>query len=125
MKKLIFLLLTTLLFSYDLKEFVTCKNVKNLTPIEITSKFTLKDKKVYAFAYFNNIDQNRLINFVWEKNVNDIWKLYADVQLPIYKGIRWRTYSNITIQPYLLGKWRVSIYDGNNLIAIREFEITK
>jgi hypothetical protein len=124
MKKLLIFLITSLLFSYDLKEFVTCKNVKNLTPVQITSKFSIKDKKVYAFAYFTNIEENRLIDFVWEKNVNDVWKLYADIQLPIYKGTRWRTYSNITIRPYLAGKWRVSIYDGNNLIAVRNFEIT-
>jgi hypothetical protein len=124
MRKLLLFLIATLLFSYDLKEFVICKNIKNLTPIEITSTFTTKDKKVYAFAYFTNIEENRLIDFVWEKNVNDVWKLYADIQLPIYKGLRWRTYSNITIRPYLVGKWRVSIYDGNNLIAVRKFEIT-
>jgi hypothetical protein len=124
MKKFILFLIATLLFSYDLNKFVTCRNVKNLTPIDINSTFTTKDKKVYAFVYFTNIEQNRLIDFIWEKNVNDVWKLYADIQLPIYKGIRWRTYSNITIRPYLVGKWRVSIYDGNNLMAIREFEIT-
>jgi hypothetical protein len=124
MRKLLLFLIATLLFSYDLKEFVICKNIKNLTPIKVTSEFSLKDKKVYAFAYFTNIEENRLIDFVWEKNVNDVWKLYADIQLPIYKGLRWRTYSNITIRPYLKGKWRVSIYDGNNLIAVKNFEIT-
>lgn len=123
MKKFLIFFIVVFLFSYDLKEFVTCKNVKNLTPIDINSTFKIKDKKVYAFAHFSNIEENRLIDFVWEKNVNDVWKLYADIKLPIYKGIRWRTYSNITIKPYMIGKWRISIYDGNDLIDSKTFEI--
>ncbi|WP_457560196.1 DUF2914 domain-containing protein [Caminibacter sp.] len=122
-KPFIFLLLLSSLFGYEIKQFVTCKNVKNLTPINITSKFCNTDKKVYAFAYFTNIKQNRLIDFVWEKNVNGIWKLYADIQLPIYAGVRWRTYSTITIRPFFKGKWRVSIVDERNIIDSREFEI--
>jgi len=76
-------------------------------------------------VYFKNIQANRLIDFVWEKEVNGVWKLYADIKLPIYSGIRWRTYSYITIRPFFTGKWRVSIVDGSEVIATREFNITK
>ncbi len=123
MKKLIIFLLVALSFSYEIKEFVTCKNVKNLTPINITNTFNVTDKKVYAFAYFKNIETNKTIDFIWEKNVNGIWKLYADIKLPIKKGIRWRTYSYITIRPFFKGKWRVSLMDGNNTIDIKNFII--
>jgi len=112
------------LFGYDVKEFVTCKDVENLKPVNITNLFTTNDKKVYAFAYFTNIEKNTLIDFVWEKEVNGIWKLYADIQLPIFAGVRWRTYSNITIRPFFTGKWRVSIVEGNNTIDTKEFNIT-
>jgi hypothetical protein len=115
--------LTIALFGYDIKEFVTCKDVQNLTPVKVTKTFTTNDKKVYAFAYFTNIKKNTLIDFVWEKEVNGIWKLYADIQLPIFAGIRWRTYSNITIRPFFTGKWRVSIIDGNETIYVKEFYI--
>ena len=60
---------------------------------------------------------------MWEKNVNDVWKVYADIKLPIYKGSRWRTYSTITIRKYFNGKWRVSLYDDNTLIDSIGFEI--
>jgi len=120
-----FLILLSNLFSYDIKEFVTCKNVKALTPINVTKTFTIKDKKAYAFVYFKNIQENRLIDFIWEKEVNGVWKLYADIKLPIYSGIRWRTYSYITIRPFFTGKWKVSIVDGSEIIATREFNITK
>jgi len=123
MKKLFFLILLTLSFGYELKEFVTCKKVVDLTPNQITSTFDTNNSKVFAFAYFTNIEQNKLIDFVWEKNVNGIWKLYADVELPIYAGARWRTFSSIKIQPYFTGKWRVSIVDNNQVIASKEFEI--
>jgi len=122
-KLLIFLSLFSILLSYDIKEFVTCKDVKNLTPIEITNTFTTKDKKVYAFAYFTNIKENRVIDFVWEKEVNGEWKIYADIKLPIYSGIRWRTYSYITIRPFFKGKWRVSLVDGSETIDTKEFKI--
>ena len=122
MKKLLLLFFVTFLFSYDV-DFVTCKDIKNLTPVQKTTTFTTKDKKVYAFAYFKNIEENKLIDFVWEKNVNDVWKVYADIKLPIYKGMRWRTYSNIKIRKYFTGKWRVSLYDDNTLIDSIEFEI--
>ena len=126
MKKILtFILFLSFGFSYNIKQFVTCKKVEKLTPIEITSIFTISDKKVYAFAYFTDIKQNRLIDFVWEKNVNGIWKIYADIQLPIYAGVRWRTYSNITIRPFFIGKWRVSIVDEGNIIDTREFEIVE
>jgi hypothetical protein len=122
-KALSVLLIFTALFGYDVKEFVTCKDVENLQPVQITKTFTTKDKKVYAFAYFTHIEKNSLIDFIWEKEVNGIWKLYADIQLPIYKGVRWRTYSNITIRPYFQGKWRVSIIEGNTTIDSQEFKI--
>jgi hypothetical protein len=124
-KGILFLLLLSSLFGYEIKQFVTCKNVKNLIPLQITDKFTTNDKKVYAFAYFINIKQNRLIDFVWEKNVNGMWKIYADIQLPIYSGSRWRTYSTITIRPFFAGKWRVSIVDEGNIIDTKEFEIVE
>ena len=123
MKKLIIFLLIVLSFSYELKEFVTCKNVINLTPINITNVFSIKDKKVYAFAYFKNIKENKQIDFVWEKDVNGTWKLYADIKLPIYAGDRWRTYSYITIRPFFKGEWRVSLLDGNKTIAVKNFII--
>jgi len=125
MKKLFFLALISidLLFGFEIKEFVTCKDVKNRTPINITNKFSINDKKVYAFAYFKNIKENILIHFIWEKNVNGIWKLYADIELPIYQGIRWRTYSNITIRHFFKGKWRVSLMHNNTILNTKEFEI--
>ncbi|QCI28018.1 DUF2914 domain-containing protein [Caminibacter pacificus] len=124
MKKLLLTLLAVIAFAYDIKEFVTCKKVVDLTPQQITDTFTTKDKKVYAFAYFTNIKENRLIDFVWEKNVNGVWKIYADVQLPIYTGSRWRTYSTINIQPCFVGKWRVSIVDNDQVVDSKEFNIT-
>jgi len=124
MKKLLLFILVCFSFSYEIKEFVTCKNVKNLTPINITDIFSVNDKKAYAFAYFTNIKQNKNIDFLWEKDVNGTWKLYADIKLPIYSGIRWRTYSYITIRgDYYKGKWRVSIFDQNKTIISKEFII--
>ena len=126
MKKItLFLLLMTFCFSYSIKEFTTCKNVKNLTPIGPTSQFSIKDKRVYAFAYFKDIKQKRDIDFIWEKKVKNRWRLYADIKLPIYPGSRWRTFSYITIRPYFKGKWRVTIIDGNNTIKFQEFNISK
>ena len=124
MKKLLIFLLVCLSFSYEIQEFVTCKNVKNLVPVNITDTFSTKNKKVYAFAYFKNIKQNKNIDFLWEKDINGTWKLYADIKLPIYSGIRWRTYSYITIRgDYYKGKWRVSIFDQNKTIISKEFII--
>jgi len=124
MKKIVTILFFAVLLSaYNIKQFVTCKNVINLEPIDITTTFTHKDPKVYAFAYFTDIKKNTLIDFVWEKEVKGEWKLYADIQLPIFAGIRWRTYSNITIRDFFCGKWRVSIIDGNETIKTVNFFI--
>jgi len=124
MKKLFLIFLTAVsLFGYNIKQFVTCKGVENLKPVNITDTFSTKDQKVYAFAYFTNIEKNTLIDFIWEKEVNGVWKLYADIQLPIFAGVRWRTYSNITIRPFFAGKWRVSIVEGNDIIDTKEFKI--
>jgi len=123
MKKLIFFLVITLSFSYQLKEFVTCKEVKNLTPVDITDIFNTNDKKAYAFAYFQNIRKNKTVDFVWEKKIGNKWRLYADIKLPIFTGIRWRTYSYITIRPFFRGEWRVSLVDGNKTIAVKNFTI--
>ncbi len=124
MKKLLIFILITFSFSYKLKEFVTCKNVKNHIPINITSKFNVKDKKVYAFAYFKNIESNKTIDFIWEKYAQNRWNLYADIKLPIYKGYRWRTFSYINIRGnYYKGQWRISLFDKNQTIATKEFVI--
>jgi len=124
MKKILIFILITLSFSYELKEFVTCKNIKNLTPINITNKFSTKDTKVYAFTYFKNIKTNKTIDFIWEKYVNNKWHLYADIKLHIYKGYRWRTFSYITIRPFFKGKWKITLFDNNNTLASREFNIS-
>jgi len=123
MKKFLIFLLITFSLSYEIKEFTTCKYIKNLTPINPTTQFTIKDKKVYAFAYFKNIKKNRYIDFIWEEFANNQWHLYADIKLPIFAGYRWRTYSYITIRPYFAGKWRVSLFDNNKLITSKEFII--
>ncbi len=123
MKKLIFFILVTLSFSYELKEFATCKNVQNLTPINITNTFDATDKKVYAFAYFINIKNNKNIDFLWEEKIGNEWKLYTDIKLPIFTGVRWRTYSYITISPFFRGEWRVSLIDGNKTVAVKNFII--
>ncbi len=123
MKKLILFIFVTLSFTYELKEFVTCKDVKNLTPINITDTFSTKDKKAYAFAYFQNIKKNKTLDFIWEKKIDNNWKLYADIKLPIFTGIRWRTYSYITIRPFFRGEWRVSLVDGNKTVAVKSFFI--
>jgi len=125
MKKLLFIFLISFLSSYELKEFVTCKKVENLIPINITTTFSTKDKKVYAFAYFKNIKQNKTVDFIWEKFADNKWHLYADIKLPIFAGLRWRTYSYITIRPFFTGKWRVSIFDSNQTIKTQEFIIKK
>ena len=124
MKKFLIFILITLSFSYELKEFVTCKKIKNHTPIKITNNFSIKDKKAYAFAYFKNIETNKTIDFIWEKYVNNKWHLYADIKLPIYKGSRWRTFSYITIRPFFKGAWRVSLFDGNKSITFKDFNIS-
>jgi len=124
MKKFILLVISVfLLYSYEIKTFVTCKDVENLTPVNITDTFDSNNTKVYAFAYFTNIKKNSLIDFVWEKEVKGQWKLYADIQLPIFTGARWRTYSNISVRPFFKGKWRVSIIEGNQTIKSKEFFI--
>ena len=125
MKKLILIFSFVLAFGYNIEQFVTCKDVKNLTPINITKNFTINDKKVFAFAYFKNIKENKTIDFIWEKDVNGSWKIYADIKLPIFSGYRWRTYSYITIRPYFKGKWRVSLFDGNESVNSIEFNVTK
>jgi hypothetical protein len=125
MKKLSALaLIAVTCLAFDVKQFVTCKEVKNLKPINVTNSFSVKDKKVYAFAYFTHIHQNQMVDFVWEKNVNDVWKLYADIKLPIYEGARWRTYSSITIRPYFAGQWRVSIVSNDETIESVNFKIS-
>jgi hypothetical protein len=124
MKKLAtLLLLISSIFAYNIKQFVTCKDVENLTPITITNTFSTQDKKAYAFAYFTDIKTNKTIDFIWEKEVNGEWKLYADIKLPIFAGVRWRTYSNITIRPFFNGNWRVSLVDGNQTIKTVNFKI--
>jgi len=122
-KKIIILSVASLLFSYELKEFVVCKDIKNLTPINPSTTFTTSDKKVYAFAYFKNVEKKRDIDFVWEKYVNKKWHVYTQVKLSIFTSKRWRTDSYITIKPFFKGKWRVTIFDNNKTIASKEFEI--
>jgi hypothetical protein len=124
MKKTVFFLcLVSSLFAYNIKQFVTCKDVENLTPVNITNTFTTKDKKVYAFAYFTDIKANKTIDFIWEKEVKGEWKLYADIKLPIFAGVRWRTYSNITIREFFNGNWRVSLVEGNKTVKTVNFKI--
>ena len=124
MRKFLIFILITFSFSYELKEFVICKDVKNLTPVQITNNFSTKDKKTYAFTYFTNIETNKTIDFIWEKYVNNKWHLYADIKLPLYKGSRWRTFSYITIRPFFKGQWKVTLFDTNKTISSKEFNIS-
>ncbi len=131
MKKVFILfLIISNIFAYSLKEFLTCEDVKNLTPINPTKFFYLsKNKKVYAFAYFKDIKTPFKIKIRWKKfNKKDKkWYIISQINLNIKSGIRWRTFAYITLKPYSIGLWKVELINKKNskIIDTKYFSVDK
>jgi hypothetical protein len=84
---------------------VACKSVENRQPVAEAAVFPPNVGRVYLYTHIRHASGSEAsVLHVWNHN----GKKMATVTLPV-KAANWRTYSSKTINPSLLGEWRVDV----------------
>jgi hypothetical protein len=92
-------------------EFVMAASVNNREPAGLANIFSSSTEKVYGFLEARNIKENTAVRFVWYHEDNEM----ATVELPVYKGSLWRTFSSKKLGG-LKGEWYVELQDLNGSV---------
>ncbi|MFI5167667.1 MAG: DUF2914 domain-containing protein [Thermoanaerobaculales bacterium] len=98
-----------------------CKAIQDRACEGAGVKFPVTIGKLYAFSQATNVP-DRLVH-VWFHGDRELGR--SATKSPVAKG-SWRTWSNITVGPNLLGECRVEARDANgNVLATMKFTIEK
>jgi hypothetical protein len=100
---------------FTISRMVVSSDVQEKEPVGIAETFPASTEKVYCFVEARDIAEDTNVGFVWYYEDREV----ARVQLPLKKGIRWRTYSSKRLAG-LKGNWKVELHDadGNTLHGI-------
>jgi hypothetical protein len=96
---------------FNIGRFVIAGSIGNKEPIGIVNAFSSSTEKAYCFLEARDITEDTAINLVWFHNYNKV----ATVELPIKKGVRWRTHSSKRLMG-LRGIWKVELQDLNGTV---------
>lgn len=101
-------------------EMVFCTDVKNRTPINITTNFPDSVERVFCFTRISSTKDQTLISHVWY--YNDVQM--AIVDLPV-NARSWRTWSSKRIVRDWTGVWRVDVISATgHVICSKDFTVT-
>jgi hypothetical protein len=96
---------------FEIGRFVIAGSINGREPFGIVDVFSSSTEKVYCFLEARDITENTAVSFVWYHEDNEM----DAVELPIYKGSRWRTHSSKKIGNQT-GDWRVELQDVNGSV---------
>jgi len=88
-------------------------------PVDNIAKLSSEKKKIYFFTDLRNFE-GETVTHRWEYNGT----VMAEINFTV-SGNRWRVYSSKNLEPYLLGKWSVTVIDSKgNTLQAKQFEYT-
>ena len=104
-----------------LKEIMICRGVYKRNPIKPGFSFTNNVDSLFCYTKISNSGPKQEIKHVWYYQD----KLISSVAYNIKTSYNYRSWSQKTILPKQIGKWRVDIIDSKNFIlGSRNFEIS-
>jgi hypothetical protein len=96
---------------FRIERFVVAGSIENREPVGIVNDVSSSTEKIYCFLEARDIKEDTAVSLVWYHGGNKM----ATVELAIYKGPRWRTYSSKELKG-LRGDWKVELQDVNGSV---------
>ena len=94
-------------------------SIENLEPVCVVDIFAASTENVYCFLEAASIKKDTTVTFAWYHQE----KRMAIVNLPLKKGVKWRTYSSKRLGG-LKGEWKVELQDANlNVLQTIRFTV--
>jgi hypothetical protein len=96
---------------FEIGQFVIARSIDNRVPVGIVNVISSSTEKIYCFLEARDVKEDTAVSLVWYHDDKEI----ASVELPIYRGSRWRTYSSKKLGD-LRGNWKVDLQDVNGKV---------
>jgi len=97
--------------AFSISRMVIAGSIEEREPVGVVNAFSSDTEKVYCFLEANDIKTVTTVRFVWYHG--DTQK--ADIELPLGKSSRWRTYSSKKLGG-LKGEWKVELQDAHGAV---------
>lgn len=101
---------TTTVEEYPLQvnSLMVCTAVINRQAFGTNDKFSNDLDRLYCISGIRNLNQEQTIHYKWYHNR----VLRSNVPIRIKRSYNWRSWSYITLRPFLTGNWKVIIEDS-------------
>jgi hypothetical protein len=96
---------------FKIERFVIAGSIENREPVGILNAVSSSTEKIYCFLEARDITEDTAVSLVWYYGGNKM----ATVELAVFKGPRWRTYSSKELKG-LKGDWKVELQDVNGIV---------
>ena len=104
-----------------LVQAVMCEDIQSQTPQNVTTVFSIVNRKVICFTSFDPVTDQTVIYHQWFHADEPSVKIRLTLKPP-----RWSTYSSIQLRAEDLGPWRVEVTDSKGRIfQVLRFSITE
>lgn len=97
--------------AFTIERMVIAGSIENRKPSGIVNTFAASTELIHCFLEAKDIAEDVKVTFVWYHN----GKAVANVELPLHKGPRWRTHSNIK-PAGRQGDWKVELQDAGGMV---------
>jgi len=118
---ILFIVLSSCLFPYEISRFVLTRDIKNNEPADSDTVFYLVEESLYCFTEFKNIKRTVQIIHKWFCQGRQI----GSVKLVLQRSKRWRTWSRKLFKN-CFGNWKVQVCDlQGKILAEKKFLVKK
>ena len=100
---------------------VMSEDLQERLPQNITTVFSIENRKAICFTSFDPVPEKTDIYHHWFHRDNSVARIKLTLKPP-----RWSTYSNIQLRAKDIGPWRVEITDAEgNVFHVLRFSVTE
>ena len=96
---------------FTISRMVTSKSISDREPNDTAVTFSAEDETVYCFLEAKNIEFDTTVSFVWYFEGHE----KARVNVPLQKGMRWRTYSSKKLAE-MKGSWKIELQESSGIV---------
>ena len=96
---------------FTISRMVTSKSISDREPNDTAVTFSAEDETVYCFLEAKNIEFDTTVSFIWYFEGQET----ARVNVPLQKGMRWRTYSSKKLAD-MKGSWKIELQESSGIV---------
>lgn len=118
---LLIMLITNQLLAFNLTESCICEQLINGKPQYKAVVFSVSNKKIYCYTYFEDIKKETFIYHIWYFKDKLVTKIKLKLKPP-----QWATFTQTFLREADIGPWRVEIVDDEgNIIDVLRFSVVE